>query len=226
MSLRTVNGDLTKLISLNGIEQSNGAQYLSSIQDSYRFQVLYDKVLKFLMYYLDFYNEYDTEGLILASQEGDYLNMLVNIQIDNLYNNDTITTLEDYTYNVDLFKTYKDSLLKVINGLNAAIAQSIKNNELKQENESLLEYKNILDSTDTNAIRDYILKRNQDLNLFSDNEMLDLDFELKPWFLEYLKEYGPPPDGFFEATKLSEIVINLINNGTININEFVLDRLN
>ena len=226
MSIRFVNGDITKFISLHGIEPSVAGSYLSVIQDSYKFQILYDKVLQFLIVYLDYYNEYDTQSLIDKSRDANYLNMLVNIQIDSFYENDDITNLTDFTYNVELFKTYRESLFKVINGLNAAIAQSIQNNNLIQENESLLEYKTILDSTDTNAIRDYILKRNQDLNVFSDSQMLDLDFDIKICFVEYLKEYGPPPDGFFEASKLSEIVVRLINEGTININEFVLDRLN
>jgi hypothetical protein len=50
---------------------------------------------------------------------------------------------------------------------------------------------------------------------------IQLSIQLKPWFRDYLREYGPPYDGVFDAHLMARVVQNLINTGEITAEQFI-----
>ena len=53
----------------------------------------------------------------------------------------------------------------------------------------------------------------------------ELDIEIQPWYMEYLKQWGAPPNGVFDLDKLSAIVTTLINEGQITLDQFLNNNL-
>ena len=51
--------------------------------------------------------------------------------------------------------------------------------------------------------------------------MFQADLQLKPWYTEYLQQYGPPTNGVFDLTLLAGIVNTLIADGVITLNQFL-----
>ena len=221
-----IDGDRTTSRSLIGAENNNGANQLDAVKDFYRFQILNEKVLKLLNPLILAYKNVDMINLIdLDASYNNYL--LTQIKEDSNYYNDKITYIRNFEYNSDLFKQYKQSFQAVLTGLKAAIAQQKTIIEITDDNKELLVYKNILTGSDTSElIREYIIKRNNDLPVFDVTEILDLDLDIKPWYSEYLIKHGAPSGGVFDTEKLSLIVADLINKGIITMDEFVSDRLN
>jgi hypothetical protein len=221
-----IDGDRTANRSLVGADNFNGINQLDAVKDFYRFQILNEKVLKLLNPLILSYKNVDMINLIdLDASYNNYL--LTQIKEDSNYYNDKITYLRKFDYDSNLFNKYKQSFQAVLTGLKAAIAQQKTIIEITDDNKELLEYKNILTGSDTSKlIREYIIKRNNDLPVFDVTEILDLDLDIKPWYSEYLIKYGAPSGGVFDTEKLSVIVADLINKGIITMDEFVSDRLN
>ena len=48
--------------------------------------------------------------------------------------------------------------------------------------------------------------------------------DIKIWYAQYLQQHGPPPGGVFDVEKLSIIVNDLIVEGVITLNDFVLEE--
>ena len=226
MGLKHINGDITRQRSLIGADDINGANQLDAVKDFYRFQILNKNVLVPLNELILAYKDVNITELIDLVDAANN-DLIKKISDNNNYYNNKITYIRSFEYDSDLFKKYIRSFKGVLTGLSAAIAQQKTNIRITDENTQLLEYKNILTGTDTSElIREYIIKRNNDLPVFDVTEILDLDLDIKPWYSEYLILHGAPSGGVFDTEKLSLIVADLINKGVITMDEFVSDRLN
>jgi hypothetical protein len=221
-----IDGDKTTNRSLIGADNINGANQLDAVKDFYRFQILNKKVLVPLNQLILAYSNVSMANLI--DLDASYNNYLIEqISKKSNYYNDKITYIRNFDYNSDLFNQYLQSFQGVLTGLKAAIAQQKTIITITDNNTELLQYKNILTGSDTsNLIREYIIKRNNDLPVFDVTEILDIDLDIKPWYSEYLIKHGAPSGGVFDTEKLSLIVTELINKGVITMDEFVSDRLN
>jgi hypothetical protein len=229
MSFKFINGDVTSNRSLLGANQLGNALQLNAVRDYYKFKILYDNVISnmrgILSSYGDISNNDDISYVDSLNQNLYTLNnrLIIDISNEDIYNNTTVTSLKNFKYDSNLFPFYKDSFMQVLEGMAITIGKIKNNIELKNKNEELTVYQNILNGTDKTLINDYILQRNTEVLVFSASQIVDLDFEIKIWYAEYLRIHGAPSDGFFDLNKLSEIVINLINTQVITLNDFILD---
>jgi hypothetical protein len=223
------SGDVTTFRSVTGANKLGNGSQLQAIRDYYKFQILYKNVIGQMNEILTSYADTTDKDLtyvtnlnyILATRVNE---ITVNINDTDLYDNRIVQSLYNFKYEPYLFSNYQYSISAMIKGMEIAIGNVKKNLELRNTNSELVVFKNILNGTDKTLIYDYIMQRNQDLLVFSASQIVDLDFEIKPWYAEYLTTYGPPPDGIFDIDNLSKIVINLINNQVITLNDFISDR--
>jgi hypothetical protein len=226
MALKRSNGDITTSNrSLIGADNIFNTEQTNAVKDYYRFQILNEKVLQSLKPLILNYKNANIIELNRLDASNNYL----IAQIDNTtyYNNDKITYIKDFNYDINLFETYKQSFKSVLTGFQSAIGQLRNNISLSDTNATLLESYNILNSPNSSIlIREYIIKRNADGIPFDANQILDIDLDIKPWYSEYLTLYGPPANGIFDTELISTIVTDLIDKGTITIDEFISDRLN
>lgn len=229
MSFKFINGDVTSNRSLIGANQLGNALQLNAVRDYYRFKILYDNVISnmrgILSSYGDTTNNDDISYIDSLNNNLSVINnkLIIDIANTDIYNNNIVTSLKDFKYDSNLFPIYKDSFMQVLEGMAITIGKIKNNIDLRNKNEELTVYKNILNGTEKTLINDYILQRNTEVLVFSASQIVDVDFEIKIWYAEYLRIYGAPSDGFFDLNKLSEIVINLINTEVITLNDFVSD---
>jgi hypothetical protein len=218
------NGDITTNRSVVNAGNEMNSDQTDAARDFYRFQILNEKVLQTLRPLLINYPAADLNEMVRLNASNNYL--ITQIDSNSNYDNNKITNLQDFTYDSNLFVTYRKSFKDVLTGLQSAIGQLKTNIELKDDNTELLEYKNILTGNNTSQlIRDYLIQKSAEGIPFDANQIIDLDLDIKPWYSAYLTEYGAPPDGIFDTDKISVIVADLIDKGVITIEEFVADRL-
>lgn len=224
MGLKHFNGDVTSSRSLIGADNLANSDQADAVKDFNRFQILNSKVLKILNPLLLEYSRSNIEELVNLEAYNNQI--MIELDTSSNYYNDSISRITGFTYDKNLFKNYQDSFKAVLTGLQYAIGDLRTNILLNDKNEQLVNSDNILNGSDTNLIRKYILQRNTDGMPFDADQILDIDLDIKPWYSEYLTLYGAPPDGVFDTGKLSDIVAQLIDNGVISIDEFISDRLN
>jgi hypothetical protein len=205
----------------------NGNVLTEAVRDFYRFQILYTRVFEQLSIYLGYYNRAEYKELTTLLNETKQKILLTDITNNLLYNNNTVTNLEGFLYNSSLFTLYKTTTINILNGLVAAIEYNEQKVIIEDLNVELLKYKASIDASGNQQfILQYMNDKKLDLKPFE----LEMNFppngevlyvELKPWYTNYLVEYGPPSNGVFDLNLLSQIVDTLIKDGVITLEEFI-----
>jgi hypothetical protein len=207
--------------SIHGVNNNGtGGVNIEAVRDFYRFQLLYTKVINTLNVLLGYYSIGDFNNLTILLTEAKKNLLLTSITNNNNYYSDAITNLEGFMYDSTIFDLYKKETINTLNGLTASIEQYQYNIELFTENDALRKKAEILDS-DYLVILEYIKKKQLDLIPFTDVQMFQIDLELKPWYTQYLQQYGPPTNGVFDLTLLAGIVDTLIIDGVITLDQFI-----
>lgn len=127
--------------------------------------------------------------------------------------------LYDYDKNLDdaLFSNYKEMTDNVLTGFGHSVET---NNILVTSQDRTKELQTILDTP--SLLEKYIQeKRNITHFAFDAVIPIQLSIQLKPWFRDYLRQYGPPYDGVFDAHLMAIVVQNLIDTGEITAEEFI-----
>jgi len=207
--------------SIHGVNNNGtGGVNIEAVRDFYRFQLLYTKVINTLNVLLGYYSIGDFNNLNILLTEAKKNVLLTSITNNSNYYSDSITNLEGFMYDSTIFDLYKKETINTLNGLTASIEQYQYNIALYTENDVLRKKAAILDS-DYLVILEYIKKKQLDLIPFTAVEMFQIDLELKPWYTQYLQQYGPPTNGVFDLTLLAGIVDTLIIDGVITLDEFI-----
>ena len=207
--------------SIHGVNNNgSGGVNIEAVRDFYRFQLLYTKVINTLNVLLGYYAIGDFNNLNILLTEAKKNVLLTNITNNSNYYSDAITNLEGFMYDSTIFDLYKKETINTLNGLTASIEQYQYNIELYTKNVELEKKVLILDSNYL-VILEYIKKRQLDLIPFTAVEMFQIDLELKPWYTQYLQQYGPPTNGVFDLTLLAGIVDTLISEGVITLEDFI-----
>jgi hypothetical protein len=207
--------------SIHGVNNNGtGGVNIEAVRDFYRFQLLYTKVINTLNVLLGYYSIGDFNNLNILLTEAKKNVLLTSITNNSNYYSDAITNLEGFMYDSTIFDLYKKETINTLNGLTASIEQYQYNISLYTENDVLRKKAAILDS-DYLVILEYIKKKQLDLIPFTAVEMFQIDLELKPWYTQYLQQYGPPTNGVFDLTLLAGIVDTLIIDGVITLDEFI-----
>jgi hypothetical protein len=207
--------------SIHGVNNlGSGGVNVEAVRDFYRFQLLYTKVINTLNVLLGYYAIGDFNNLNILLTEAKKNVLLTNITNNSNYYSDAITNLEGFMYDSTIFDLYKKETINTLNGLTASIEQYQYNIDLYTKNVELEKKVLILDSNYL-VILEYIKKRQLDLIPFTAVEMFQIDLELKPWYTQYLQQYGPPTNGVFDLTLLAGIVDTLISEGVITLEEFI-----
>ena len=207
--------------SIHGVNNNgSGGVNIEAVRDFYRFQLLYTKVINTLNVLLGYYaiGYFNNLNILLTEAKKNVL--LTNITNNSNYYSDAITNLEGFMYDSTIFDLYKKETINTLNGLTASIEQYQYNIELYTKNVELEKKVLILDSNYL-VILEYIKKRQLDLIPFTAVEMFQIDLELKPWYTQYLQQYGPPTNGVFDLTLLAGIVDTLISEGVITLEDFI-----
>jgi len=209
-------------ISIEGIP----GNYLDLKRSVYRYTLYYEYILSNLTNALLLYSEgkfAEMEAQFPKSQFNSVI--LQNLNFDIIYA-DRIQSFTDasgvvYEYDKDIddkmFLNYKDMTNSVLTGFGHSVET---NNLLLTSQERTYELQTILDTP--SMLESYIQqKRNITHFAFDAVVPLQLSIQLKPWFRDYLRQYGPPYDGVFDAGKMAKVVQNLIQTGEITAEEFI-----
>jgi hypothetical protein len=210
-------------ISIHGVNNNgNGGLLTEAVRDFYRFQLLYGNVLRQLSIYLGQYSTGNYDALIKSITENQKNLLLTSITSKTKYDNAKVTNLEGFMYDSSLFTSYKSFTINILTGLVASIEYYKERVLIDTLNDDLQTYKTILDTSSNQIlILDYLNKKKIELKPIDIETTFDFYIELKPWYTEYLIQYGPPADGVFNQTIMSGIVSNLIDEGVITLQDFI-----
>lgn len=187
-------------------------------KDLYRYQILYEAVVSKMNTFLNAFSEGDYKTL-LNKFTSDQYNTLILKASATTFNTTLINNLTGFTYDSTKFNLMRESTYNVIEGLDQTLKLYQENLILKDDVSKLVYYKNVLD--DPIKLQEYINKHKLDVLPFQASETFYTQVELKPWYDIYFQKYGPPGDGVFKSDLLAEIVLDLINAGTITEEDFV-----
>jgi hypothetical protein len=204
---------------LHGGDAAVGGVYDTYTQDLYRYQLLYDNVITQLNQFINYFTVGDYTKLVDKYTVGQQNRLLLKAQNSQFYSSD-ITNLVGFTYDDKKFGLMRKSTYDVIDGLNQTITVVQQNKNFENEITNLTYYKNILDTP--KLLIEYIDKKKLNTMVFQATEIFQSEIILKPWFKKYLQLYGAPGNGVFKSELLSEIVIELIADGTITEEDFIL----
>ena len=218
MSKLTGSNSGSSLRSLQGVNNSGAANInINAVRDYYRFQKLYNNVLYGLNNYLNDFNN----GQFNTLSDKALTDLLLNITNNKLYNNSSITNLEDFIYDPTIFNKYKNATLNIVTGFKQANAQKLIIDDLNSTVETLTLKASILDNNQ--LIEQYISKKQLDVLVFDINTIYDTEIVLQDWYARYLFIHGAPANGVFDIQKLSDIVDTLISEGVITLQQFIND---
>lgn len=216
-----------KLASVNGVNVGGiPGNYLDLKRSVYRYTLYYEYILSKLTNALLLYSEgkfAEMEAQFPKSQFNSVI--LQNLNFDIIYADriqsftDASGVVYDYDKDIDdeMFLNYKDMTNSVLTGFGHSVET---NNLLLTSQERTYELQTILDTP--SMLESYIQqKRNITHFAFDAVVPLQLSIQLKPWFRDYLRQYGPPYDGVFDAGKMAKVVQNLIQTGEITAEEFI-----
>jgi len=107
------------------------------------------------------------------------------------------------------FPAYKSFIHTLIDGLNAATTLQTENNQLRNDNKDLAEYRDIL--TNITKLKEYIdtYYLNFSVGLFETEQTVVTSFDIKPEYRIYINTYGIPGSEGFNSEKLSAILYDL-----------------
>jgi hypothetical protein len=194
--------------------------------DYYKFKSLYNNVYNKLTIAMKYYSENNYEELLKIFNENEIPSLITTITNDGLYNNDNINNLLNIEYDIKLFNNYRNATLNLLTGLQGSIQIQEKNKILTQDVSGLKIYEEALNTRNQEFILNYM---NNNLNYVQTPtdiiNAFELDIEIQPWYMEYLKQWGAPPNGVFDLDKLSTIVSELIDTSQITLDQFLNNNL-
>lgn len=205
-------------VSLHGQIQSGQNANLQIVRDVARYQLLYRNMLSRMREYLNLYTDGSYNELKQVYSEATLKKLLTTNGYD-VYYNDDIDGLVDFTYDPLVFDSYKSSIFSMLSGFNVAVK---KNDELIACHAELTEKRALLLSKE--RLIEYINKEFADklsMDAFYMSQQFNVNAILKPWFNLYLQLYGPPNDGVFNAEKMANVVEILVNRNIITIEDFM-----
>ena len=131
-----------------------------------------------------------------------------------LINNGTFQNISpDFEYNSNIFKVYKETFHRVLEGLRKSIQLNNRLDDAKIELNHALNRASILD--DMNKLKEY-LKEKQNALYFADiKTQLKEMAVLKPQYQKYIETYGFPEGMIFESEKMAKIIVELIQDNVI-----------
>jgi hypothetical protein len=225
MTSITSASSLSSSRAIHGVTATSNSSltYLYSLK-LYKYQLLYTNVISQLAPFIKYFSAADYESLKTKLTHLEY-NRLIYSSNKKRYNDDLVEAtidkfISDPAYTDAQFNNYVSASFLIIDGLWNSIPFSDNLINLKTENIYLTtNYKDVLE--DPVKLQNYINERNINVVPFQASETFNTQIIIKPWFLVYLQTYGPPADGYFRSDYLSEIVTELINNGTITEAEFL-----
>jgi hypothetical protein len=211
----TSAGAFTK--SLHG--QSVAGVYDVYTKDLYRYQLLYDSVISQMNTYINYFSTGDYDRLTQQFTTKQYNSLILRADATT-FNTTLIDSLVGFEYDPGKFNLMRESAYNVIDGLEKTITVVQQNLGLQEDIVILkTNYKDVLE--DPVKLRDYINTHKLDVMAFQATEVFNTTVELKPWYKVYFQKYGAPGNGVFQSELLAQIVIDLINAGTITEDEFI-----
>jgi hypothetical protein len=203
------NADLLELVKFNievfldKLEEND----VDPFDDFKRKVVQFDKlerlVLNSLETYLALFKDGDFSTLSEQFNEDEQNAIGSMLTSDTLF---VITEREilEYQDTNQLFDAYKSFIFKIIDGLNSSILLNKQNNNVSALNTSLVQFRDILQTPDLLNI--YIRENYQSLRTFlMDFKVTAPKLTIKVEYAEYIKIYGVPESGVFDAEKLANI---------------------
>jgi hypothetical protein len=217
---------MTTIVSTNAdafirtIHGSNAAGvYNTYTLDLYRYQLLYDSVITQMNTYIRYFTKGDFDLLINRFTNKNYNSLILRAD-PNSFNTIDIQNLTGFEYDPEKFNLMRESTYNVIDGLRKTVQVSQENITLNEKITVLeKDYKDILE--DPIKLNDYINANRINVMAFQATQPFNTTIELKPWYNEYFRLYGPPSDGVFQSELLAEIVLNLISTGQIQQEDFI-----
>ena len=211
----TSAGAFTK--SLHG--QSVAGVYDVYTKDLYRYQLLYDSVISQMNTFINYFStgEYDslTENFTLKQY-----NSLILRADATTFNTTIIDSLIGFEYDPAKFNLMRQSAYNVIDGLEKTITVVKEKKALESDIVILKrDYRDVLE--DPVKLMKYINDNRLDKIPFEASQTFSAVIKLKPWYDVYFQKYGAPSKGAFKSDLLAQIVIDLINAGTITEEEFI-----
>jgi|UniRef100_A0A6C0D2H8 hypothetical protein len=217
---------MTTIVSANAdafirtIHGSNVAGvYNTYTLDLYRYQLLYDSVIVQMNTYIRYFTKGDFDKLITKFTNKNYNSLILSA--DPLsFNTIDIENLTGFEYDPDKFNLMRESTYNVIDGLRQTVKVAQENIALQEDIVTLkVNYKDVLE--DPVKLNDYINSNKINIIAFQASQPFNTTIELKPWYKEYFRLYGPPGNGVFQSELLAEIVMNLIYTNQIQEEDFI-----
>lgn len=217
---------MTTIVSTNAdafvrtIHGSNAAGvYNTYTLDLYRYQLLYDSVVAQMNTYIRHFTKGDYTKLINSFTNTNYNSLI--LRADPLsFNTIDIQNLTGFEYDPEKFNLMRESTYNVIDGLRKTVQVAEENITLNETiTELKRDYRDVLE--DPVKLNDYINANRINVMAFQASQPFNTTIELKPWYNEYFRLYGPPFDGVFQSELLAEIVMNLINTDQIKEEDFI-----
>ena len=108
-----------------------------------------------------------------------------------------------------------------LEGLYQSIYQYATLKDTQKKLESARERASILD--DLKKLQEYINTLKGANNLFPDVTVSVMKAEIKPEYAVYIKQYGYPASGIFDASKLASILLTMVNKNEIEFDPIVIE---
>ena len=217
---------MTTIVSTNAdafvrtIHGSNAAGvYNTYTLDLYRYQLLYDSVVAQMNTYIRHFTKGEYTKLINSFTNSNYNSLI--LRADPLsFNTIDIQNLTGFEYDPEKFNLMRESTYNVIDGLRQTVKVAQENIALQEDIVTLkVNYKDVLE--DPVKLNDYINENKINVMAFQASQPFNTTIELKPWYKEYFRLYGPPGNGVFQSELLAEIVMNLIYTKQIQEEDFI-----
>jgi hypothetical protein len=203
-------------VSTQGQVSTTGNGDQSIRRDQIRLKILYDEILKELEPSMDYYNN----GQFQAFNDSypDTINIMVTNNDDETFYYDSPVKLDKQDIDDELVYKYRTITNRVINNLDQGIRVYQHSEVLQQENDYLKTYKELIDDAANggSSLQEYFDKiAYQQKDIFETSAVNNVEPIVKPWYLKYIQTYGPPGDGTFDAELLSNIILEMRENGEI-----------
>ena len=170
---------------------------------TYRLEDLYNNVVKFLEPLFYNYSTGNLDDVVSVLTQNYYEELAI------LLSNEKETSYE-YTY----YEKIRFILTRALEGLQKSVHKDIKNKNIEKELKNCLERCKILDDFD--LLSEYVDEFNKKNNftIFENVVINTPSVSLKPRYLLYIKRYGFPECGIWEADKIAAIRLELGVNDT------------
>ena len=161
------------------------------------------------------------KNLLLLNTQGKY-DDLTELFSEEFYN--SLSTLlirkgtfqnisPDFEYNSNIFKVYKETFHRVLEGLRKSIQLNTRLEDTKIELNHAINRAEILD--DMSKLKKYLEEKQNALYFADIKTQLTEMAVLKPQYQRYIETYGFPEGMIFESEKMAKIIVQLIQENVI-----------